>query len=46
MMILKTKDIKEQKELGLVVFSKDQLFLSQNEIQNVFTVYAFGHQLY
>lgn len=21
-------------------------FLSQNEIQNVFTVYAFGHQLY
>lgn len=45
-MILKTKDIKEQKELGLVVFSKDQLFPSQNEIQNVFTVYAFGHQLY
>lgn len=45
-MILKTKDIKEQKELGLVVFSIDQLFLSQNEIQNVFTVYAFGHPLY
>lgn len=46
MMILKTKDIREQRELDLVVFSKDQLFLSQNEIQNVFTLYAFGHQLY
>lgn len=45
-MILKTKDIKERKELGLVVFSKDQLFLSQNEIQNVCTVSAFGHPLY
>lgn len=45
-MILKTKDIREQRELDLVVFSKDQLFLSQNEIQNVFTLYAFGHQLY
>lgn len=45
-MILKTKDIKERKELDLMVFSKDQLFLSQNEIQNVFTLYAFGHQLY
>lgn len=45
-MILKTKDIREQRELDLVVFSEDQLFLSQNEIQNVFTLYAFGHQLY
>lgn len=45
-MILKTKDIREQRALDIVVFSKDQLFLSQNEIQNVFTLYAFGHQLY
>lgn len=27
-------------------FFKDQLFLSQNEIQNVCTVSAFGHPLY
>lgn len=45
-MILKRKDIKEKKELGLVGFFKDQLFLSQNEIQNVCTVSAFGHPLY
>lgn len=36
----------QRTERTCVVFSKDQLFLSQNEIQNVFTVYAFGHPLY
>lgn len=36
----------QRTERTCVVLSKDQLFLSQNEIQNVFTVYAFGHPLY